>query len=404
MNIMPPELGVDWPEATAPVSGADLTPLAISGTEWIAARNTPPVVVNGYMFHDLFLTVAAGGVGKTTLMLWESVCIALGRAVFGFQVENPGMTVIVTAEDSREKLIARLRSICAAIDLTDQERATVMNWVRPIYVGGSSFRLSVMEKDMVEVGPETDRLIEELRNVESDLRQVVIDPAVSFGVGETRVNDSEQGLVNACRRIRDQLGVCPRIIHHTGKQNARDGTTDQYSARGGTALPDGSRTVQVINKMKLNEWQRATGDELQPEEVAFRISMPKTTHSAPVADFFVKRRGYMFTRVNPATAADALTHEQLEELKELIAADGAQKRDSQSPQWFGHLIAKVMGRDSGEGLMGKDMTDDQKAVRDLIKPIAKWLLEDEQSPLGVVKRKRTNDNRPQEFVVVRGED
>jgi RecA-family ATPase len=63
--------------------------------------------------------------------------------------------------------------------------------------------------------PAIDDLIEEARPLAPVL--VIIDPAVSFGVGETRVNDAEQGLIEAARRIRAALGCCVRYVHHTGR-------------------------------------------------------------------------------------------------------------------------------------------------------------------------------------------
>jgi hypothetical protein len=61
---------------------------------------------------------------------------------------------------------------------------------------------------------------------------VTFDPIISFGIGESRVNDNEQGLIMAARRIRNGLNCAVRVIHHTGKANAREKTLDQYTSRG----------------------------------------------------------------------------------------------------------------------------------------------------------------------------
>lgn len=52
--------------------------------------------------------VAPGGTGKTTLILYEAICIALGLPLYGLEVKKPGPVLILTAEDSREMLLYRL--------------------------------------------------------------------------------------------------------------------------------------------------------------------------------------------------------------------------------------------------------------------------------------------------------
>ena len=89
---------------------------------------------------------------------------------------------------------------------------------------------------------------------------------MSFGVGESRVNDAEQGLIEAFRIIRNQLDCCVEGIHHTGKANARDKSTDQYSGRGGSALADGARMVAVLYTLTPSEWLQATGTSLGADE------------------------------------------------------------------------------------------------------------------------------------------
>jgi RecA-family ATPase len=91
---------------------------------------------------------------------------------------------------------------------------------------------------------------------------VTIDPSVSFGVGESGVNDPEQGLIEAGRRLRKTLNCRVRFIHHTGKQVARDQIKDQYAGRGGSAFADGARMVHVLQPLNAAEWHKAAGIEL----------------------------------------------------------------------------------------------------------------------------------------------
>lgn len=103
-----------------------------------------------------------------------------------------------------------------------------------------------------------DTMIERSKEVAPVL--VGFDPSVSFGAGERLVNDNEQSLILAGRRIVRGLGCCVRFICHSGKENARNGSIDQYSARGGSALADGARMVTVLREWNVD----APGADLYP--------------------------------------------------------------------------------------------------------------------------------------------
>jgi RecA-family ATPase len=129
---------------------------------------------------------------------------------------------------------------------------------------------------------------------------VIIDPMVSFGVGESRVNDAEQGLIDTGRRIRNELNCGVLYVHHTGKENARKQTLDQYSGRGGSALSDGSRVTHVMQSLNAEDWNKATGDTLQEGESAIIYARPKVSWATPnQPDIYLKRKGYRFERFEP---------------------------------------------------------------------------------------------------------
>jgi RecA-family ATPase len=61
-----------------------------------------------------------------------------------------------------------------------------------------------------------DAIVERFRDAPPVM--VGFDPAISFGAGERIVNDNEQSLVLAARRIVRGLGCCVRLIAHTGRK------------------------------------------------------------------------------------------------------------------------------------------------------------------------------------------
>lgn len=294
---------------------------AITQSELDTARMTPDCIVERLLYADVGCLIAPGGVGKTTLMLHVAALIALGRPVFGEVVRKPGRTLILTAEDSRQILVARLRAEMDLMTLGDVERAVVMDGVRIADVSGLGIKLTDTVADVVLPSERSiDALLELCREVEPVL--IVVDPAVSFGVGESRVNDAEQGLVEAARRLRNELNCCVLYLHHSGKANARERTLDQYSGRGGSAYADGSRMVLVLQNMTADEFESATGQKLIDGETGLILARPKMSYCAPPGDIYIRRAGYSFNRVSAAPAGKlAKTESQAEQVWLLLEAE-----------------------------------------------------------------------------------
>ena len=125
------------------------------------------------------------------------------------------------------------------------------------------------------------------------------------------MNDAEQGLIEAARRLRKALNCCIRYIHHTGKQNARDKSTDQYTGRGGSAFADGCRMVHVLQPLDASAWRKATGTDLEPGDYGLILARPKMSYCPPQGDILLRRRGYLFEHIEPAAhdpAAEAMHH------------------------------------------------------------------------------------------------
>lgn len=282
-------------------------PEVITADEWTAARSSPNNIVEHMLWADVGVLIAPGGTGKTTLFLFKAVHIVLGRTLFGLAITTPGPVVIITSEDEREMLVARLREICRAMALTDQEIQTVRQCVRISDVSGTGLRLTAVYNEVVSVTPAVDDIIAGCLQIKPVL--VVIDPAVSFGVGESRVNDAEQGLIEAARRLKRALNCCIIYVHHTGKQSAKDKSGGQYDGRGGSAFADGSRMVFVLVPLSPEEYRQATGDELLPGQNAIKMTRPKLSYCPPQPDIIIRRTGYHFEHVEPSRRDDATDRE-----------------------------------------------------------------------------------------------
>lgn len=221
--------------------------------------------------------------------------------------------------------MARLRVVMQAMGLDDAERTIVMNGIRIADVSGIGFKLTLVDNDVVILSGHVNEIIDACADFHPVL--IVIDPAVSFGVGESRVNDAEQGLIEAARKLRNSLNCAVIYIHHTGKANAREKNLDQYSGRSGSAFADGSRMVHVLQNLTPAEWQEATGETLADDETGLILARPKMSYCPSVRGLYIRRKGYVFTRVEPAsTSKSAKTESNANQIHQFLTYELTQGR------------------------------------------------------------------------------
>lgn len=239
--------------------------------------------------------MAPGGAGKTTQVLHEMACIALGWTVWGMKVVNPGRSILITAEDSAELCYARLWQVMQGMELTNTERQTVVDNVVVWDVSGEEIRLIQNNRGMITLTSLADEIGEAYKD--EDIQLITFDPAISFGASESAVNDDAQGLILAARRIRNKLNCCVRYVAHTSQDVARNKIMDMYASRGGTASADGSRMVAVLARWDEGNQEKhrlpATCD-LRDGDTVTMMSRPKLSYCLPQPLLFIRRRGYHF--------------------------------------------------------------------------------------------------------------
>ncbi len=302
-EVLIQQLGIDdrdartWPPALASlVSTAD---------EMNRARLSPDCIIENMLYADLGLMSGAGGAGKTTLFFFMAVHIVLGLRLFGNAIKRSGRVLFITAEDSREICLGRTRRIMDAMNLTDEQRQKVREDLLVIDIVGEERPLIGVEEGNLKLTGMADSITDAYRD--ESIALIGFDPLVAFGASENMVNDNEQKLVTAFRRISRALNVCILAIHHTGQNSARAKMTDAYAGRGGTALPDGSRMVLV-----LHPWEK--GDKgnnppstltITPDSHVLVLNQPKLSYARKPVPIWIVRNGFLFEGVKePANIHD----------------------------------------------------------------------------------------------------
>lgn len=307
-----------------------LNTLMASAEERDNAKLAPRCIVESLFFADVALLSAAGGTGKTSVAIWEAVHVITGRPLYGLKVEQPGPVVLITAEDPRSVCLARLSRIIKAMEppLSDSELAAVESGFLVWDCSGDMSRLVDIDASgrMMPTGF-ADAIVETLRPVRPAL--VVCDPIVSFGSGESRVNDAEQALVIEARRIVRALDCCVRYVTHVSQNAARAGTLDQYASRGGTALADGSRMVSVLAPWKPGDKDEPPITLETPAGAAvLKLARPKLTYCPPLPMIWLARDGYRFTWANsaPPMTPESQLAADADQIEAFLVSELAEKR------------------------------------------------------------------------------
>lgn len=279
-------------------------PTALSLAEVIAARETPTCFVEGLLYADVRLLVGAGAAGKSTALIYEAAALAGGaETIWGHRILRHGPVVYVTGEDTREMNAARVRRVIEDNGMAGRAQTIVANFL-VVDASDGQLRMTVIDRDSVVPGPGVEWLISRLETIKPVA--VVIDPLMSFGVGESRVNDAEQGFIMAARQIRNELGCNVTLVHHTGKSNARERADDQYAFRGGSALADGARMVHNLTPVDAPAWRKATGGgTLAAGATGLRLTIAKSTYTRRPPDVLIERHGFAFRVAGGAVARSA---------------------------------------------------------------------------------------------------
>lgn len=313
------------PISPMPPSRRELT---LTDDEINNARLTPDCIVEEYLYADVAVLCAPGGTGKTTQFIHEAVCIALGLPVWGMAVRKTGWTLIVTAEDSREVLAARLREILSHMGLDGSQRRTAIEGVVIWDITGEATKLITASDGNLVLTGLADNIVTAYRSDPPVL--INFDPLISFGADESRVNDNEQALITAARRIVRGLGCCTRLVHHVGKGNAREKSLDQYSARGGSALPDGSRMTTILQAWDDNQREPlpqgcTTGEKIGITALA-RAKLSYARPNLPI--IFIRREGWKFEHFTerPKQSKAELRAAHADQLERYLASEVGQGR------------------------------------------------------------------------------
>lgn len=235
-----------------------IDPSMIPKREWI--------MENRFVSKFVTLTIAPGGLGKSTLTMQEAIAIAVGKTITGMKVNKPGNVWIFNNEDPMEELHRRIAAICKHHEIPLEDIAN------KVFLNSGRDRRLIVAKELdgaVVFTPDADALMREIDRLQ--IRLCVLDPFVRIHQVNENSNDHIDAVAEVFGKIADRTGCAFDLVHHTRKaSNGATYTGDADSARGAGSLMGAARVCHTLIGMTDKEAEKFC---LKPEDRAWYVRM-----------------------------------------------------------------------------------------------------------------------------------
>lgn len=268
-ELMDPEILDDEPRIIRPewvISAASIRTEDIPRRQWTLGRR--------YLRGHFTLTIAPGGVGKSTLTILEALAIWSGKDLTGDTVYRRGPVWIYTTEDSRNEILRRIHATAKLHGIDDISGIHVSSGIdNPFWLVAETTQ--GLEKNVREI----KRIIAKGR--ELGIVHMIIDPFVRAH----RVNENNNmaiDLVCQCvQHITIRVAISMSVVHHANKAGA-GAAGSAAAARGATSLVAASRIAHTL--VNANEAECKTlGIPKQKAPYYVRLDDAKANLSPPGA-------------------------------------------------------------------------------------------------------------------------
>lgn len=334
------------------------------GSRDLSAIPVPEIVYSDFYARGYTsVTLAAPKVGKSMLGLAEAIDMASGRGILTGRVQEPLRVVYYNAEDDQNAIDARVAALLTLYGLEQSE------------IGDTFYPHSGVEEDAFYLVSGQDPVINEPLFValekfcsaaQADV--LIFDPLQDL-TRSPETNDVFRALGQRLRRMASSCHVAIGLVHHTRKV-APGAAPSIDDMRGGSALRGSARFNRILISMSEDEAVRAS---VPNHRHFFRIGDVESNLAPPSAEvnrWFEKvsvetpngaRVGAVRSWKWPDAFSGISTADARRVQIEVAAlADNPPRKDSQSADWVGHIVARVLNLDSSDD-------GDRNRIKDLLK-------------------------------------
>lgn len=267
-TLLPQPVAFIPPGAPAPIRATPFVwrdPATLPARQWLYGQHLIRRFVS--------VTVAPGGVGKSSLTIAEAVAMASGRNLLSEWVVGPLRVWVLNLEDPRDELERRIT-------------ATMLHHCQDAgALGGRLFVDSGRERGLCTAmqsregvtinAPEVAAVVAEINARGIDV--LIVDPFVS----SHRVNENDNGAIDLVAkewgRVAERCNCAIELVHHTRKLGGEEASSE--SSRGAVALLGAARSARVLNRM--SEAQKADAGVSTDDNTYFSVDRDKANLAPP---------------------------------------------------------------------------------------------------------------------------
>lgn len=295
------------------------------------------------------LTVAPGGLGKSSLVLAECIAIATGKPILGITPKRREKVVYYNAEDPMDEIQRRVLAILFCHGITQDD---IVGWLYLASGRETELILSTGEDGAI-VEPVFEHI--ERFNEKCGAAVFAFDPLANM-TESPETNDVFRKLGKRLSRMADTLNCSIEVVHHTRKLNGKEAEVED--SRGGGALIGAVRAARALNPMTADEAAKAG---LETHIDHFRIEAAgKNNLSRPAAHATWLQRvsvelpnGDSVAAVTPWAWPDAFEGVTADDARRVQLAVGAMetnppRENPQAANWVGRTVADVLGMDADD--------------------------------------------------------
>ena len=195
---------------------------------------------------------AAGGIGKSILVLTEAIALATYRALLGISPAKRCRVWYWNGEDPKEETERRIAAICLHYKIA---KADLEGW---LFIDSGREQEIIIAQQHPKIGamiavPVVEAVTDTMLDNEIDV--MIIDPFVSSHRIIENDNPAMDLVAKKWTAIADATKSAIELIHHTKKTGGAEATVED--GRGAVALLAAVRSAQVLNKMTADEAAKA---------------------------------------------------------------------------------------------------------------------------------------------------
>ena len=352
--------------------------------EWVDPDKIP---LRDWLYGDILLrkfismTVAPGGVGKSSLIAVETLAQVTGQALLGTKPPAPLRVWLWNLEDPREETTRKIQAAALHYRVTEADIGS-----RLFVDSGREQRLVIAQPGhnggAMIVRPAIKELVEQIKLRGIDV--VVVDPFVSCHEVEENDNTAQDMVVKEWGRVAEEGNCAVHLIDHTSKAGSQEVVTD--SSRGAKAKTDAARIVRVINRMSRDEGEKIFGIKepwryfhtfndkanMAPPAAArdwFHLESVGLGNGSAAAAFSVGAGAVagdyigVVERWVPPSPQDLVTGDSFKAMVEAMGTEDWRSDVQAGEKWIGNAAAKALNLDPKQ-------PKDRQAIKDVV---MQWL-------------------------------